>query len=104
VAPEGSVLIDPFDAGRALGREELLARLRGTVGEDADLEERHFHTSTKRQILTRLLTNLRAIYHRVDDDVRALAVIEKLAILNPDDAPLAEEKAALRKRSAASTN
>jgi regulator of sirC expression with transglutaminase-like and TPR domain len=37
----------------------------------------------KRDMLTRLLTNLKSIYTRIGDDRRALAVVERLLMIRP---------------------
>jgi regulator of sirC expression with transglutaminase-like and TPR domain len=54
--------------------------------------------ASRRQVLTRMLNNLRGIYQRLGDGERELAVLEKLGILNPKDERVAESIASLRKQ------
>ena len=70
-------LIDPFHGGRIRFREE--AQKGGIVR----LEERHLKTATKRDMIVRLLLNLKGIYHRADDNARALTVVERILIVRP---------------------
>jgi regulator of sirC expression with transglutaminase-like and TPR domain len=76
--------IDPFD-GKFLEHGQLDALYHQTTGDPADIDERFLQPAGKRQILTRMLNNLRAIYE-VRGDVRRLRqVLARMAILCPSD-------------------
>jgi regulator of sirC expression with transglutaminase-like and TPR domain len=82
-AATGDVFIDVFNSGRLMGEmgcAEMLAEMSG--GEFA-LRPEHLAVVTKKQILARMLANLLGIYSSSDNH-RALAVIERLMIINPD--------------------
>ncbi len=82
-ARNGDVFIDVFNSGRLMGErgcEEMLAEMSG--GKFA-LRPEHLAAVTKKQILARMLANLLGIYSSSDNH-RALAVIERLMIINPD--------------------
>src|SRR5262245_30811084 len=83
--PEGDLLLDPYHSGMALSRSELEQRLERAFGKKTTLQPSHLQTATKRQILTRMLNNLRGIYQQVGDAPRERGVLERLAILNPQD-------------------
>ncbi len=91
-------LLDPYHGGVALGPEELEERLKQAMGQSAELASEHMQGASKRQVLTRMLNNLRGIYQRLGDADRELAVLEKLAILNPKDERVGEALDTLRKR------
>jgi len=91
-------MLDPYHGGVALGPEELEERLKQAMGQSAELAAEHTQSASKRQVLTRMLNNLRGIYQRLGDGERELAVLQKLAILNPKDDRVGEALEALRKR------
>ena len=77
------LLIDPYDAGTLRFEDqaqELLDRVYGgmVVVRDAFLQR-----ATKRDMLTRLLTNLKGLYLNVREDERALTVVDRLLLLRP---------------------
>jgi regulator of sirC expression with transglutaminase-like and TPR domain len=67
-----------------LVRPEDCARLlRQVFGRPVTVEPHFLAGVTRRQILTRLLTNLKHLYARQPDPARLLATIEHLLIVNP---------------------
>ncbi|MEN9544456.1 MAG: hypothetical protein RLZZ598_1289 [Pseudomonadota bacterium] len=89
--PQGEVVIDPF-SGQSLSREELEERLgpyrrsQGLTG-DFDVPLGLFlQTATPRDIVARLLRNLKEVHRNGDDWALLLAVQERLVRLLPDDA------------------
>jgi regulator of sirC expression with transglutaminase-like and TPR domain len=83
--PEGDVFIDPFNRGRVVSTDHCQEMLRSLYGEETELHPSYFSVVSKRQILSRMLTNLKVIYMKQTDWPRALAVIERLQILEPND-------------------
>ena len=86
--PRGEVVIDPF-TGHSLSREELdellapFKRSRGLQGEfDAPLGL-FLQAAQPRDVLARMLRNLKEIHRSAGDVVRQLAVLERLVILLP---------------------
>ena len=92
------VFIDPFHQGARLDVEALEARLRRVVGPGADLAEEHLEPASKQHMLTRMLTNLAAIYRRAGDVYRGIAVLERMLVLDPDNARIEGELRQLRRR------
>jgi regulator of sirC expression with transglutaminase-like and TPR domain len=80
------VLIDTFHGGEVLSAEDCVARLRARSPAHADFDPRHLQAVGPRQILARLLHNLKKIYVQGADDVRALWTVDRLILLSPDDA------------------
>jgi regulator of sirC expression with transglutaminase-like and TPR domain len=90
--------IDPFTGGRALGPGDLEALLRRTTTPDAVLEPSVIAAATKRQILSRMLVNLAGIYGRNGDLPRSLDVLERLAVLEPNNPRISRDLTQLRTR------
>lgn len=95
---EQLTFIDPFHHGARLDREALQSRLRRVVGPGAQLAEQHLAPASRRDILLRMLTNLAAIYRRAGDVYRSIAVLERMNVLDPDDARVEGELRQLRRR------
>lgn len=83
-APE--LIVDPF-AGRRVGRSELEALLRQALGPGAELQPAHLAGASARQILFRMLTNLKQVYCRAGELERALGCCDRLLLLAPDLPP-----------------
>ncbi len=75
--------VDVFNQGRMLDRDDCVLMLRGMYGGGFVFQEEHLAPVDKRQILTRMLMNLKAIYSQRQDWDRALAVVERLLLLRP---------------------
>jgi regulator of sirC expression with transglutaminase-like and TPR domain len=85
---DGLAVLDPFDGGRAVELEELKRRLtlvysRAVTSDEAVAQLAA--TATRKDILVRMLHNLKAIYINRPDDNAALAVVERILALRPDD-------------------
>lgn len=81
----GDIFIDPFNDGRLIGRLECSELLSAATGGALNLESDHLRAVSNKQILTRMLSNLLAIYGATDQR-RALAAIDRILLLNPDSA------------------
>jgi regulator of sirC expression with transglutaminase-like and TPR domain len=86
--PQGEVIIDPIN-GRSLSRETLEERLgpyrqRHGLGDDTDTPLGLFlQAAPARDILARLLRNLKEVHRAAEDIERLLAVQQRLVILLP---------------------
>jgi regulator of sirC expression with transglutaminase-like and TPR domain len=90
--PVGEVVIDPFD-GQSLSREDLDERLlpyrrrRGPTS-PGDFEAPlalFLRAAQPREVLARLLRNLKEIHHAAEDWPRLAAVLDRLVVLLPED-------------------
>lgn len=87
VEGEASLVVDPFHA-RVLSESDCSGLLKSMLGPAARLlPQVHLRAATKREILVRLLGNLKHLYVRRRDFGRALACCERILMLAPD-APL----------------
>jgi regulator of sirC expression with transglutaminase-like and TPR domain len=80
----GPRIIDPFNAGRGLDRPALRLLLRTqNVGSEEPLN-RFLTPATTRDVLVRMLMNLRGIYAARGDYRRLLIVLDRVLGLRPD--------------------
>jgi regulator of sirC expression with transglutaminase-like and TPR domain len=92
------LFVDTFDRGKALAPSDLEALAKRFVGPDAKLEPRLMAAASKRQILTRMLTNLAGVYGKSGDIERSVEVLERMAIVDPSNDRLIRELGNLRNR------
>jgi regulator of sirC expression with transglutaminase-like and TPR domain len=87
--PRGEVIIDPF-SGHSLSREELDDRLmpykrqRGLIGDFEAPLGLFLQSATPRDVIARLLRNLKEIHRTSEDWPRVLATVDRLVVLLPD--------------------
>lgn len=80
---EVRLLIDGFDGGKIRFEDEAQQLLDQGYGGMVSMRNAFLRPATKRDMLTRLLTNLKGIYSKIGDDRRALAVVERLLMIRP---------------------
>jgi len=78
------LLVDPFEGGAIRFEDEAQALLDRVYGGMVRLQPEFLQAVGKREILVRLLSNLKAIYLNAQDDARALGVMDRLLLLRPD--------------------
>jgi regulator of sirC expression with transglutaminase-like and TPR domain len=87
--PNGQVVIDPLD-GQSLSREDLAERLEPFRRRNGLLDEfevplgLYLQVSPPRDILSRMLRNLKEIHTTQEDWLRLIAVQDRLIVLLPD--------------------
>src|SRR5258705_541694 len=70
--------------GPALARAEAEAIASRAVGRSVNLTDAHFSATSRTQIVARMLRNLEGIYARSEDWTKALAVIDRLLVVDAD--------------------
>ncbi|MEN9203000.1 MAG: tetratricopeptide repeat protein [Thermostichus sp. DG_1_6_bins_120] len=83
---EGSeIWVDPFHKGEILFPEDCQERLTQIYGPGIRLQEQYLAPTSSRMILVRLLNNLKHIYLRRGELEPALAAVERILLLIPED-------------------
>jgi regulator of sirC expression with transglutaminase-like and TPR domain len=77
------LIVDPFE-GRTASRAECTVRLRAALGPEADLDAERLAPAGPKQVLLRMLGNLKAIYAGRKDFEAALACCDRSLLLFPD--------------------
>lgn len=88
----GVLVLDPFAAGEPQSEDDLRERLQRVIPKGAtgglpasDLPlERFLEPASNRQILARLLRNLKAIYRETDQPARLLEVLDRMLLVVPE--------------------
>src|SRR5690606_13169173 len=81
--PDAEIFVDPFNNGRILSRAACAELVQQIYGEPIPFEETFLATVSKKQILSRMLTNLKAVYLQEKRFLKALSVIERLLLIQP---------------------
>ena len=91
--PKGQVVIDPF-TGQSLSRDNLLERLGPYKQQGSNLHEDfempmglYLQSTPSREIIGRMLRNLKEIHRLQKDWPRLIAVEDRLIVLHPDAWP-----------------
>ena len=82
-APAGPLYLDPFNGGVQLTLEDCAQRVRSASGYSGVFDPRWLTFTPPREIVARMLNNLRGFYVQVEDWPLAIAVLERLRELQP---------------------
>ena len=82
---ERDLLLDPFRRGMSVNEEDCKQMLQEATGGKLEFERDLLASVGKRAMLMRLLTNLKGAYLRSGKDELALAAVDRLLVLRPDD-------------------
>lgn len=84
VEAEGdAIFIDPFNGGDIKTEEDLATLLQQMYSGKVALRQEYLAAISKRQILQRMLANLKAIYAKQNEWIKLLSVLDRLLILDP---------------------
>jgi len=78
--------IDPFYGGTILTQADCAARIQQIYGPKVTWQDSFLTSVSDRDILRRMLSNLKGIYLQQRDYNRALSVVERLLIVTPEQA------------------
>ncbi len=79
------MIIDPFDRGRVLARDEVFDRIEQAAGAKIARHDAHLATATHQQWLARIIRNLEHIFQRDGRENEQLAMRELLALVPDGD-------------------
>ncbi len=79
----GGLIIDPF-FGQIVSLQDCEQRLRAVMGPDAQLDPSYLRAARPKEILVRILRNLKQIYLQARELEPALACSERILLVEPD--------------------
>lgn len=79
-----TLLVDPFQNGEIRFADQAQDLLDRVYGGTVELRSEFLRPAGKRDILVRILANLKSIYLNTRDDARALAAVERILLVRPD--------------------
>ncbi len=80
------LLLDPYKRGMTVHEEDCKQMLLEATGGRMPFDPQLTASVGKRDMIVRLLHNLKGAYLRAGEDEQALAAVERLLLLKPDDA------------------
>lgn len=98
VDERGELIVDPFNEGAILDLDDLRTRLNQIYGRPVELHPAMLKAASTRQILGRILRNLKAIYLSGADWPRALGALDRILVLEPRSVEEILERATLYER------
>jgi regulator of sirC expression with transglutaminase-like and TPR domain len=93
---EQEFFLDPFNRGEILTREACRERIQGMYGDSLPFSERHLQRATNREILLRMLNNLKLIYLKAQAFDKTLAIVDMMLMVHPDDVEQYRDRGLLR--------
>ena len=84
-------ILDPFHAGQTLGAGHLRDLLKQFMGADAELAPRHHAPVGNRDILLRLVNNVKSRALRDNNATRAVQLLERMVLFAPKTADVWQE-------------
>lgn len=90
------LFVDPFHRGEFLSRDACRERIQEMYGDSIAFSERLLERVTNRQILSRMLNNLKAIYLKAQAFDKALAIVDMMLMTEPDDVDQYRDRGLLR--------
>jgi regulator of sirC expression with transglutaminase-like and TPR domain len=91
-----TLILDPYSGGRILDEVACQEHLDRVFGAPVALDRRFLEPVGSREIATRMLNNLKGIFLTRRDLPRALAVVERLLLLRPDEMGERRDRGKLR--------
>ena len=83
VGAEGEIVIDPFNQGEILSQQNLETMLHRLYGAKITFDPGLLEPIGKKQILRRMLNNLKIIYLKQNDLIKGLSIVDRLIVLDP---------------------
>ena len=77
------ILIDPFNLGKFLTADDCQELLDRVYGGSVELRPTFLQAMSKKAIVSRMLYNLKGIYYQREENQKALAIVERILMLNP---------------------
>ena len=92
----GEILIDCFNRGDILSRQDCQSRLDEIYSGEMKMRPEFLHPISRRQILTRMLNNLKTVYLSTRNFRKALPIQDLILVIYPRSAEDVKQRALLR--------
>ena len=80
---DSQILLDPFNGGALVTPEECAELVGSVLGRPVTLQPEHYAPVTGRQMVSRMLANLKGAYWRREQWDRVVGAIDRLLVLDP---------------------
>ena len=93
---DGEILIDCFNRGDVVSRQDCQNRLDEIYSGEMKMRPEFLHPISRRQILTRMLNNLKTVYLSTRNFRKALMIADFILVIYPRSAEDVKQRALLR--------
>lgn len=83
---EQEIFADPFHGGRIVDEDRCRQLIEQMYDGRMPFSLSFLHAVTKKQILSRMLQNLKGVYAKANDHFKLLGLVERALMINPDSA------------------
>jgi len=94
--PYGEIFVDPFSRGAILSADDCAQRVTQVSNGQVPFQEHFLSSVTKKQILARILNNLKGVYLSTQQYSRALVIVQFLLTLSPWALPEIRDRGMIR--------
>jgi regulator of sirC expression with transglutaminase-like and TPR domain len=94
--PREEFFIDPYNQGAILTRDDCRDRLRERYGDALEFSDRLLGRATHRQILWRMLNNLKDIYLKGHATDKCLSIVDMMLMIDSEDPAQFRDRGLLR--------
>ena len=101
ISPDGEKVLDPFLGGIELDKQQLTQKLQAMYGENNPyiaMIPQLLSAASKKEILIRMLRNLKGVYLQKNDFQRGLSVIDRILLIAPDMAAEIRDRGSVHHR------
>ena len=92
----GEIILDPYNRGRMVSLAECRQRLNEIYSGEIEMRPEFLYAVTNREILTRILNNLRQVYFTQRNLHKGLKILDLLLAIPPLDPDLLRERGLVR--------
>ena len=99
--PNEEQILDPFAGGTTVTEDQLATKLKSMYGDNNPFVTQIpqlLTPATKKEILIRMLRNLKGVYLQKGDFTRTLSIIDRILLLAPDVAVEVRDRGAVQQR------
>jgi len=90
--------LDPYNGGEILSHQDCEEKLKQLYGDSLEFSEQLLDAVTHRQILARMLNNLKSIYLKGHTYDKGLAIVDMMVLVDPNDPGQYRDRGLLRLR------
>ena len=91
--PEDELYVDAFNGGNIMSRDDCQRRVQELFQGKVEFQEEHLRPYTKKELLVRILTNLKHNYFKVKDYRQAIVFADLIAVADPSRGSNLKERA-----------
>jgi regulator of sirC expression with transglutaminase-like and TPR domain len=93
-----NILVDPYHGGQVITQDDCRELVRKTTARPSLFKAEQLEGIDDQDIIGRMLLNLKHVYLELDDNTRALSVVNRMLLIKPGDPSEIRDRGLLRAR------